>query len=477
MAVPVSASYGGNSIVPTRFENKKLQQLLKPKWVKYIPHQPYPKQQAFLWLTCLEAFFGGAVGGGKSDAILMAALQYVDCPGYAALILRDTYTNLTKPEGLLTRAHEWLAPWIQAGEVRWVEKTSTFHFILYGSTLSFGYLDGPRDHFNFMSAAYHFVGIDEVVGIRKHQAMFLFSRMRRLKTLKHVPIRFRCASNPPVFGQLERGEWVKERYVNKETKEPGSVYIPAKLSDNYAIDADDYLNTLSRGLDAITFRQLKDGDWEIQPEDRFFKVGNIRFMNLDEVPDQLISHYVRRWDMAATEAKKGKSEDNQPAYTAGVKGCYYDNTFIVVDVDHQRLLPGDADKNIRTTAEADGLKTTQTCEQEPGSSGKRDMWNVANFLKGFSFAAYPSTGSKIVRARPLSAWMNLGRVVFVRGKWNKAAISELRAFPDGKFKDIVDAMAGCFQDVCGNTNINASDIVTIASHQSKIQSELSYLND
>jgi len=35
-------------------------------------------------LTCMDAFYGGAAGGGKSDALLMAALQYIDIPGYAS---------------------------------------------------------------------------------------------------------------------------------------------------------------------------------------------------------------------------------------------------------------------------------------------------------------------------------------------------------------------------------------------------------
>ena len=39
---------------------------LTPKMTKYIPHDPTinTKQHAFLLLNNLEAFFGGAAGGG-----------------------------------------------------------------------------------------------------------------------------------------------------------------------------------------------------------------------------------------------------------------------------------------------------------------------------------------------------------------------------------------------------------------------------
>ena len=52
---------------------KKLQPRMVPE---YMVHTPHPKQQVFLSLKVREAMFGGAAGGGKSDALLMAALQY-----------------------------------------------------------------------------------------------------------------------------------------------------------------------------------------------------------------------------------------------------------------------------------------------------------------------------------------------------------------------------------------------------------------
>ena len=55
-----------------------------PRMTPYIIETPTPKQQVFLLLDCKEAMYGGAAGPGKSSALLMAALQYADTPGYAA---------------------------------------------------------------------------------------------------------------------------------------------------------------------------------------------------------------------------------------------------------------------------------------------------------------------------------------------------------------------------------------------------------
>ena len=62
---------------------------------QYVPWTPSPHQSAFLLVPTKEAFYGGAAGGGKSIALLMGALQYVDQPGYNALLLRKTFKDLT----------------------------------------------------------------------------------------------------------------------------------------------------------------------------------------------------------------------------------------------------------------------------------------------------------------------------------------------------------------------------------------------
>jgi hypothetical protein len=49
---------------------------------KYCPNIPTAKQLAFLLCPRLEVFFGGAAGPGKTEGLLMGALQYVEQPLY-----------------------------------------------------------------------------------------------------------------------------------------------------------------------------------------------------------------------------------------------------------------------------------------------------------------------------------------------------------------------------------------------------------
>jgi hypothetical protein len=219
----------------------------RKRWTEWCPHKPHAKQMAFLALDGLEALYGGAAGGGKSDALLMAALQHVHVPGYAALILRRTFKDLMRSDAIMARAEQWLS----GTRAVWKADTRTWVFPS-GATLSFGYFDTARDREAYQGGAWQFVAFDETTQFPEAWYLYLFSRLR--KTTQAVPLRMRSASNPGGIGH----EWVFRRFITPGT--PDAPFIPATLDDNPHIDAKSYRESLSK-LDEVTRRQLLEGVW------------------------------------------------------------------------------------------------------------------------------------------------------------------------------------------------------------------------
>ena len=104
----------------------------------------------------------------------MAALQYVDVPGYAALLIRRNFADLALPNALMDRAHSWLD---KLPNVHWNEARKQFKFPC-GATLTFGYLEGGRDADRYASAEFHMIGVDEVTQFSEQQYLDLFARLR-----------------------------------------------------------------------------------------------------------------------------------------------------------------------------------------------------------------------------------------------------------------------------------------------------------
>jgi hypothetical protein len=214
----------------------------------YCPHKPHKKQAEFLALNDLEAMYGGAAGGGKSDALLMGALEHVDQPEYSALILRRTFRDLNQPKAIMFRCHQWL----RNTDAKWNAQAKRYTFPS-GATLTFGYLDSEGDKDQYASAEFHYIGFDELTQFPEAWYRFMFSRLRRLKNSK-IPMKMRSATNPGNIGHA----WVKRRFVDKETAE--GAFVPALLDDNPHVDVEDYKQNLSK-LDKISRDQLEKGIW------------------------------------------------------------------------------------------------------------------------------------------------------------------------------------------------------------------------
>jgi predicted phage terminase large subunit-like protein len=405
-----------------------LAERVSPKMTDFILHVPTEKQWPFLLLPHLEALYGGAAGGGKSDALLMAALQYVDLPGYAAILFRRSYADLSLPGALMDRAGEWLG----GTTARWSgpEKRWTFPS---GATLTFGYLETEDDRYRYQSAEFQSIGFDELTQFSESQYRYLFSRLRRLEG-SVVPLRMRAASNPGGRGH----DWVKRRFLD-EGRQAGRVFIPATLADNPHLDREEYERSLAE-LDPITRQQLLHGDWSARQGGTLLRREH--FEVVEEAPAGIRA--LRFWDLAATEVKRSATKDaSDPDYTAGPLVGLHNGVWYIMDMRRDRLAPQGVDNLVEQTAAMDGHRVAIRMEQEPGASGKAVIDHYARrILVGYDFKGVPSSGSKVERARPLSAASAAGNVKLVAGPWIGAFLDEADAFPMGSHDDQIDAVSG-----------------------------------
>jgi predicted phage terminase large subunit-like protein len=418
-------------------EMSRLREMLQPRLLpQYIPHKPTPKQAAFLLLPNEEAFYGGAAGGGKSDAMLMAALQYVDQPDYAALIFRRTFQDLALPGALLERSHDWLS----GTDAVFKEKDHRWYFPS-GATLTFGYMEHEKDKYRYQSSEFQFIGFDELTQFSESQYKYMHSRLRRLKNSK-IPIRMRGAANPGGVGH----EWVRQRFV-VEGRQNGRVFIPAGLVDNPHLDQETYKRSLMN-LDKLERDQLLHGDWSAKQAGSLFDRVWFADKIVDRLPEGVeILRRVRYWDLAATD----NIDSN---YTVGVLMALGDDgNFYLLDLERFKGTPQAVERRIAQVAERDGkLRTVIWMEQEPGSGGVNTIDHYRRrVLRGYVFKPDKPGVAKSERARPVSAACEGGLVYLIRGRWINTFLDELEAFPNTEDKDQVDAFAGAFNKVSAKT--------------------------
>ena len=106
------------------------------------------------------------------------------------------------------------------------------------------------------------------------------------------------------------------------------------------------------------------------------------------------------------------------------------------------------------TAKQDGKAVKVRIPQDPGAAGKSTAAHQIKLLAGYDARAELETGSKEVRANPVSAQAEAGNVRLVRGPWLDSFLEEIEMFPNGAHDDQVDALSGAFASLLAVSRYN-----------------------
>lgn len=218
-----------------------------------------------------EALYGGAAGGGKSDALVCEALRQVHIPHYKGLILRKTYPQLAE---LIDKTMKYYPRAFPGARYNGSAHAWVFPS---GARILFGSMQYTKDRTKYQGQAYDFIGFDELTHFTFDEYSYLFSRNRPNGPGTRCYIR--STANP---GGVGHG-WVKERFItaappmttiwddveigfpdgHTERRRKSRIFVPASVFDNPALLDNDpgYLTNLASMPEADR-QALLYGDWD-----------------------------------------------------------------------------------------------------------------------------------------------------------------------------------------------------------------------
>lgn len=222
--------------------------------------QPQPRQAAFMARPEYECLYGGAAGGGKSDALLVEALRQVHIPSYRGLLLRKTVPQLSE---LIDRSHALYGPAFPRAEYK-----ATPHIWRFpsGASITFGSMQHTEDRHNYQGRRFDFIGFDELTHFTWEEYSYMFSRNRPSRgpdSRDRTRVYIRATANPGGVGHA----WVRDRFIapmppmtpfredvtiqrpdgSSGVLSRSRIFVPATVFDNAALlEADpDYVANLA----------------------------------------------------------------------------------------------------------------------------------------------------------------------------------------------------------------------------------------
>lgn len=249
-----------------------------------------------------EVLFGGAAGGGKSEALVIEALRQVHIPHYSGLLLRKTFPQL---RDLIEKTYSYYKRAYKKAQYNKTEHTWRFPS---GARIIFGSLQHENDKYNYQGVPFDFIGFDELTQFTSDEYKYLFSRCR--PTGPGTICYMRSTANPGGIGHA----WVKERFITaappmttiwseqtyvdqegkKHTGKRSRVFVPSSVFDNKILlenDPDYVLNLAA--LPEAERNALLYGNWDSFSGQVFMEWRN----DPEHYNDRVHTHVINPFDI------------------------------------------------------------------------------------------------------------------------------------------------------------------------------------
>jgi hypothetical protein len=217
-------------------------------------------QAAFCACTVFEVFFGGARGGGKTDAVLGEWVSHAaeHGPNAIGLMVRRTRTELLETFERARVIYSKLGATATINPMRFTMPN--------GARITYAYLDRDADAEVHQGASYTRVYVEEAGNFPSLAP--IMKLMATLRSGAGVPVGMRLTGNPGGPGH----QWVRSRYIDpaprgwkliRDTKTGlQRTYIPSRVADN-AYLGPDYVQRLKASGSPELVRAWLEGDWSV----------------------------------------------------------------------------------------------------------------------------------------------------------------------------------------------------------------------
>jgi hypothetical protein len=206
-----------------------------------------------------EVFFGGARGGGKSDAVLGEWAIHASEHGVNAIGL------------MIRRSRIELLELFERGRSIYTKIGATFTSnpmrvtMPNGARLTFAYLERDADAEAYQGHSYTRVYVEEAGNFPSPSP--IMKLMATLRSGAGVPVAMRLTGNPGGPGH----QWVRARYIDpaplgwkviRDATGLERIYIPSRVADNVYLGPD-YVQRLRASGSPELVRAWLEGDWSV----------------------------------------------------------------------------------------------------------------------------------------------------------------------------------------------------------------------